>query len=146
MSGVEFTPLGLVAAGDGVLVASQLNLTRQDGHITADEANAARRRVAIIETTGRDVTDEPRAALPFALTPPEFVEPKRAAPLAQPAPHAPLAPRDLVREAKARIKAIDVELRRLTALRRERDELQRLVTAAKRRPANVTPLSRRSTG
>ena len=137
--GFEFTPFGPVPLGTGQQAFAMLDGERVTGNATQAEADAFERRLgnavqrAAITVEGHAVADAPTAAptnsKPFALL-----------------PAAPLTPRALVREARARIAAINLELRRMTALERERDELRRLVTAAQKKPAAVVPLHGRRTG
>lgn len=62
-----------------------------------------------------------------------------------PMPKGALAPGELLKMARARVREIDAQLKRMGALKRERDELNRLLRAAKERPSKsekVTPLRR----
>lgn len=140
--GFEFTPFGILPLGSGQQAAAMLDLERSTGNATQAEADAFERRLgAAVRRATIDVDGVPvpeRASAAPALP--------QAAHAPAPAEREPLSPRDLVREAKARIRAIDTELRRLSALQRERDELQRLVLAAKKKPAAVVPLTGRRTG
>ncbi len=67
------------------------------------------------------------------------VEQRALAPMARvaAAQTPPLKPRTLVQQARERVKEINVELRRVKALEKERDELQRLIKAAKGKRAPV---------
>ncbi len=54
-------------------------------------------------------------------------------------------PQDIVKLAKARLREVQQELKRLTKLQKERDELTRLIAAAEARPlAVVREMSKRS--
>ena len=76
-------------------------------------------------------------------------QPKR---IAQPINRAsnanPVTPRTLVRQARARIVELDREIKRLSRLTQERDELKRLLAAAKHsgEATNVRPLRAASRG
>lgn len=127
MPGYEYTPLGIVPLGDGQAVANGIDVKREVGTAPRRDADAFEARMgAAVERLGATggqslAPGAERAAAPVLV--------------------APLAPRDLVRQARARIKALDAELRRLAAVRRERDELQRLVNAAALKPvAKVRPI------
>ncbi len=62
-------------------------------------------------------------------------------------PAKPLAPKDVVRLAKARLREVEAELKRMRRLELERAELQRLLAAAKSGPrAVVRELPKRSAG
>lgn len=116
--GFEYTPMGIVPMGMGQQVATGIDLTRGTGNATQAEADAFEARLggAVRALTAPAVIDAPQAPQSAAVAP-------------------SLTPTDLLRAARARIKALDAELRRLTAVRRERDELKRLVDAAKAKPA-----------
>ncbi len=66
--------------------------------------------------------------------PPQSAKPPACAPKA----------RDMVRDIKARLRVVNAEIRARKTLERERDQLQRLLTAAKTKPATVRAI--RSTG
>lgn len=55
----------------------------------------------------------------------------------------PIKPQNIVSLAKARLREVKTELRRMRALEKERDELERLIKAAENAPrATVTNLKR----
>lgn len=59
---------------------------------------------------------------------------------------APVKPRSIVVAAKARLRDIEKELRRLKRLESERDELRRLVDAANNKPRAIVREIKRSAG
>lgn len=60
---------------------------------------------------------------------------------------APSAPVNVVKLARARLRAVEAELRHMKRLQAERDELRRLLEAAKSKPrSNVRELPKRSAG
>lgn len=59
----------------------------------------------------------------------------------------PIAPRDVLRLARARLREVEAELKRIRRLEAERDELKRLLDAASNKPrAVVRELPKRSAG
>ena len=64
---------------------------------------------------------------------PQYAPARRAAP----SQSKPLAPKNIVQLAKARLKEVKVELKRMTALEKERTELERLIEAAEAKPRAV---------
>jgi hypothetical protein len=80
--------------------------------------------------------------------PPEQRELPRPQPVKQSKATTPIAGVNIVASARQRIRELSAEIKRLESLRKERDELQRLVKAAKTKPkgsAIVRPL-RSNTG
>lgn len=58
-------------------------------------------------------------------------------------PNQPVSPSDVLRLAKARVKELKAELRKMKSLQRELDELEQLLGRSKKTtPKNVRPLSR----
>jgi len=82
-------------------------------------------------------------ALP-AIAPPE---PARRAHVEEKPARATLKPVDVIRLARARLREVEREIRRIRALERERDELRRLLDAADNKPRAVVrdlPVAKRA--
>lgn len=92
---------------------------------TIDFADIAANRAAFEQSHSK-----PRSApVPVAVATPAPVEPK-------PVASKPLTPGELVKAARARLRDIRKEIKRLRALEREAEELSRLIKAAKEKPRN----------
>lgn len=68
------------------------------------------------------------------------------APVRRPQASKKPAPKNVVALAKARLREVKIELRRLKALEKERDELERLIAAAENKPRAVVRELKRSAG
>ena len=83
---------------------------------------------------------EPVAARPAPKAPPAVAQ-KTAS---------PLSPKDILKIARARLRELNAEIKVLTARKQERDQIKRLLAAAKKTKtdgqANVRPLHRTHTG
>ena len=99
-----------------------------------------------VECESRWKNKEPANEETFAHTPPvpRVVATKQSAPQ----PKNQVNPKTLIQQAKARVSELDREIKKLTRLVQERDELKRLLAAAKTsgEAANVRPLRAASRG
>lgn len=98
--GFEFTPAGIVPIGS-------YRPEMEEGHISGATAHVPK----------------PDAAVSVQ-SPPAHV------PRTVPAAVAPLAPRDVIRLARKRLREVEREIARITKLQKERDQLRRLLDAA----------------
>lgn len=110
-TGFQFSPFGILPLGTSVAPDS-------DQH-----APAAIRSLAVVPTP------------PPLVSPARPGQPERIGALAAATqPVVASSPRAVVKAAGARVKQIKVELRRMAALKKELDELERLLRAAKQKP------------
>ncbi len=102
-----------------------------------------------LSEAGRPVLENPQKESPGAVVqqvdaPKQSVLPGFVAYTAQPATHQPiiatgprLTPKTLLKQARARVRELDAEIKRLRRLEQEREELRRLIAAADGRPLAV---------
>jgi hypothetical protein len=147
MPGFEFTPDGIRELRDEPSLVSDV----EEYSTTA----AARSVDRFSDRLNDGASGQPRevvastrfGARNFGLTAEGATASAAVAPPAPPATAAskPLAPRDVLRLARARLRELDKEIRRLERLTKEREELRRLVAAAGK-PGGVVRSIHRSAG
>ncbi len=124
MAGYELTPLGVVALGEGGRVFSELN----GGDTVQARPPAAPPRAARPAPA--------QAALPLPGEP-TAEQPTQTISTGSKKKLDGLGPRGVIKAAKARLRDIKREVKRLKALEKERDELERLLAAAAGKPRLV---------
>lgn len=116
MSGFEFTPAGMMPLG----------------------AYSSAQKVGEVATATADVPGPEHsreAHQSYAtMTTATFSNPSHLHPSPKPSP---IAPKDVIRLAKARLKEVEREIRRIQKLETERDELKRLLDAAAGKPIAI---------
>lgn len=127
MPGFEFTPGGIRELRDEPVVPG----ARSDAMAPAAISSA------VVEAQAAEIV----RASPVASPQPPPSPPPRSLAAA-----APLAPKDVLRLARARLKELDRECRRLERLKKEREELRRLVAAASGKSAAVIREIKRTAG
>lgn len=109
MSGFEFTPMGIMPL---------------------NTYSAALEKDAIAGATAFVPGPEARTPAPVAVSPKTVEAPHRAQ-------AKPIKPVDVVKMARARLRDVDREIKRLKKLEIERDELKRLIDAATGKPLAI---------
>lgn len=114
MSGYEFTPFGLMPLGTNF--------------------GALEEKMAPAVIVEADSVEVPAHIAPPIVVAPVAHHPRVAAQLPVVAPSSPLTSKSLVQRARAELRAIEKEIKRLRALEKQRDELKRLLDAASAKP------------